>query len=232
MEKWSDKFELNGMHLREKKELKSFTRISARPLTFSLRLSDLSIIPHNRFRRKKRDYYPPPWNLRRTCPSPSTIHDSRASRKRNKIGLSTVSRSNRTFEQETRSDSRRRTCPEQPPPPLELPRQILHNYRGERGTFFLFSLESRPSLETVVSDNLWQKASAETWTISCKERNRGERGNPVSIAPVTNVVKDRYESSLASNTKSGERGRGGERGNSAANFLTAPIFCERTLDLP
>lgn len=109
MEKWSDKFELNGMHLREKKELKSFTRISARPLTFSLRLSDLSIIPHNRFRRKKRDYYPPPWNLRRTCPSPSTIHDSRASRKRNKIGLSTVSRSNRTFEQETRSDSRRRT---------------------------------------------------------------------------------------------------------------------------
>lgn len=120
----------------------------------------------------------------------------------------------------------------QPPPPLELPRQILHNYRGERGTFFLFSLESWPSLETVVSDNLWQKASAETWTISCKERNRGERGNPVSIAPVTNVVKDRYESSLASNTKSGERGRGGERGNSAANFLTAPIFCERTLDLP
>lgn len=120
----------------------------------------------------------------------------------------------------------------EPPPPLELPRQILHNYRGERGTFFLFSLESRPSLETVVSDNLWQKASAETWTISCKERNRGERGNPVSIAPVTNVVKDRYESSLASNTKSGERGRGGERGNSAANFLTAPIFCERTLDLP
>lgn len=173
-----------------------------------------------------------PWNLRSSLLPLFTINDSRVSRKRNKIGLSTISvvgiaRSSKKLAPIPGGD-----LPQLLLPPLELPRQILHNYRGERGTFF-----PSPSRELAELGNCrsirhpWQKASPETWTISRKESNRGERGNPVSIATVTNVnVKDRYESSLASNTKRGKRER--ERGREVISLRISPTFCERTLDLP
>lgn len=214
---------------RKKKGLKHFTRnlSSHRPLTFSTPIIQTS------FRiivSAGRNHYPPSVKFTRFPPS-STKHD-----KRNKIGLSTPSVVRiAPFQQETSSDSRRRTSTTFPL--SSLLRNFLDRYCIIIGESVARS-SSSPSragrgwkrCRSIRSSQLWQKASAETCTISCKERNRGQRGNPVSIAPVTNVVKDRYESSLASNTKSGEGGRG--RGNSAANFLTAPIFCERALDLP
>lgn len=128
---------------RKKKGLKHFTRnlSSHRPLTFSTPIIQTS------FRiivSAGRNHYPPSVKFTRFPPS-STKHD-----KRNKIGLSTpsvvrIARSSKKLAPIPGGE------PPQPslPPPSELPRQILHNYRGERGTFFLLSLESWPRLETL-----------------------------------------------------------------------------------
>lgn len=189
---------------RKKKGLKHFTRnlSSHRPLTFSTPIIQTS------FRiivSAGRNHYPPSVKFTRFPPS-STKHD-----KRNKIGLSTPS-----VVRIARSSKKLAPIPGgEPPQPSLPPPSLLRNFLDRYCIIIGESVarsSSSPSragrgwkrCRSIRSSQLWQKASAETCTISCKERNRGQRGNPVSIAPVTNVVKDRYESSLASNTKSGE----------------------------
>lgn len=192
---------------RKKKGLKHFTRnlSSHRPLTFSTPIiQTCPIVPHNRFRRKKplsplREIYevppPPPRNTTNVIKS--------------------ASRPRQSFESHRSSKKLAPIPGGEPPQPSLPPPSLLRNFLDRYCIIIGESVarsSSSPSragrgwkrCRSIRSSQLWQKASAETCTISCKERNRGQRGNPVSIAPVTNVVKDRYESSLASNTKSGE----------------------------